>query len=278
MSKKTETFLLFSRPRPPLDLGMVDPKSPTVDVALGALDVTIHQSPGVLSSSRSGGTTGAVLWKVSPLFAEYISAPSSPLLSVLGGGGGGSSSVLELGCGVSPLNALSLSPHVAHYVLSDQGYVHRVLSQNLAGAVPSLSSRRRGSNASSGAAAAAEIDFRPLDWETDVVAPSLSPTGDFDLVLACDCVYNDALVRPFVQVCVDACRLRQKGGTGPRDAEEARPCICLVAQQLRTDEVFHQWITEFHSRFHVWRFPDPILPEGLKPDDGFVIHAGVLRD
>ena len=135
---------------------------------------------------------------------------------------------------------------------------------------------RRTARGNPAATRGADVVFTPLDWETDTVAPSLSPTGDFDIVLACDCVYNDALVRPFVQTCVDVCRLRE---TAAQDAPGGGkgPCVCIVAQQLRGDDVFQLWLTEFCRYFRVWRFPDHGLPEGLRADDGFVIHAGILR-
>ncbi|KAL6860260.1 Calcium-binding protein NCS-1 [Amphichorda felina] len=274
--KEGKTFILFARPIGANNLGFIEPKSHTVDVTVAGRDLTIHQSPGVLSSSRAGGTTGAgnpqVLWKVTPPFASYISSPTSPLLALLNPH---SSSVLELGCGISPLNALSLRPHVAHYVLSDQPYIQKLVTLNLAENTTTTTTRRTGRGGPA-AARGADVVFTPLDWETDTVAPNLSPTGDFDLVLACDCVYNDALVRPFVQTCVDVCRLRE---TAAREApgRGKGPCVCVVAQQLRGDDVFQLWLTEFFRYFRVWRFPDHGLPEGLRTDDGFVIHAGILR-
>lgn len=201
-----------------------------------------------------------VLWKITPLFASYISSPTSPIRNILTP----HSSVLELGCGISPLTALALREHVANYVLSDQPYVQKLVSLNI--------SENQPRRAAKGAGQPGKVVFTPLDWETDTVTPSLSPMGDFDLVVSCDCVYNDALVRPLVQTCADACRLRE----GER-GQETKPCVCIVAQQLRSDDVFQLWLTEFHKYFRTWRFPDGLLPEGLRPDDGFVIHAGILR-
>ena len=42
-----------------MNLGFIDARATSVDVSVGDRDFTIHQSPTVLSSSRSGGTTGA---------------------------------------------------------------------------------------------------------------------------------------------------------------------------------------------------------------------------
>lgn len=54
-----ETFLLFARPIPSQNLGFIDPKAQTLDITIRNKDYIVHQSPGVLSSNRAGGTTGA---------------------------------------------------------------------------------------------------------------------------------------------------------------------------------------------------------------------------
>ncbi|KAG5912608.1 hypothetical protein E4U53_005252, partial [Claviceps sorghi] len=155
-----------------------------------------------------------------------------------------SSTVLELGCGISPLNALALAPRVAHYVLSDQIYVQKLLSRNLLDNQPPPSTcSRRGGRVPR---AATSIVFRALDWEHDQVTADLAgPAASFDAVLATDCVYNYALIDPFVQTCVDACLLKS--------ADESTPCVCVVAQQLRDDHVFRSWLGAFMARFRVWR-------------------------
>lgn len=111
---------------------------------------------------------------------------------------------------------------------------------------------------------------KSLDWETDEVTPSLSNSGSFDAVIACDCIYNDALIQPLVQTCIDACKLRSS-------ATGESPTICVVAQQLRSDEVFEAWLKAFNKAFRVWRIPDEELIDGLKSDSGFVVHIGILR-
>ncbi|OAA61303.1 hypothetical protein ISF_05382 [Cordyceps fumosorosea ARSEF 2679] len=192
-----ETFWLYSQPHPSSDLGFVDPRAASVEVRVGGTDFTVHQSPGVLSSDRAGGTTGAVLWKISPVFADWLAAPTNFLFSrsLLGA----DSAVLELGCGVSPLNALALAPRVASHTLTDQAYVRRLIRRNIDDGVASLARK------SSKHRPAGRISFETLDWETDATPPA---PGGFDAVLAVDCVYNAALVPPLVQTCADACRRR----------------------------------------------------------------------
>lgn len=322
-------FLLFSQqPVDSQNLGFIDPKAQSVQVSVSGRDFTVHQSPALLSSQREGGTTGAgmrlpnrhygpvcrrhstpsfeegrlvrimasvkiltcttVLWKITPIFAEFISSPSN--LFFTSGVLSPSSSVLELGCGISPLTGLALGPHVAHYLLTDQSYVQRLVNQNIDENTQPLTSTKKGGDSHKGRSKAkpkgkpstnttrttSTVKFETLDWETDSVTAGLSPTGDFDMVVACDCVYNEALVRPLVSTCVDACSLRD-ADEGGGEGEEGTPTICVVAQQLRSDEVFEAWLVEFHRYFHVWRLPDEILPRPLRSDVGFVIHAGILR-
>ncbi|KAL6808018.1 hypothetical protein GGI42DRAFT_319486 [Trichoderma sp. SZMC 28013] len=275
-----ETFLLYANDIPSQGLGFIDSHASVLELQLGGRDITIHQSPGVLASSRKGGTTGAVLWKITPAFAEWLASPSNPLFrTVLTP----SCSIIELGCGISPLNALTLSPKVSRYILTDQPYVQKLVLQNLAENQPSSSKShagksKRGANKSSSSSplnAVADIHFQVLDWETSQVTPSLtnSPSvSSFDAIIACDCVFNYALIQPFIQTCVDICKLRQT------DGNQALPSLCIVAQQLRNDDVFNSWLVAFKEHFRVWRMPGGMMPAELRPEAGFVVHIGILKD
>ncbi|KAK0388514.1 hypothetical protein NLU13_4757 [Sarocladium strictum] len=297
-----ETFILYCRPRTTHSLGFIDPKASSVDVTIHNKDYTIHQSPSILSSSRAGGTTGAVLWAITPLFASWISSPA-PLAFLPP-----PTSVLELGCGISPLNALALAstytasspPVTRRYVLTDQSYVSRFIARNLSENEHHLQPPKRnvrGGKANRAAAAAAaaaaaespavssqtttttttscDIQFKSLDWETDAVASTVGSQG-FDLVVACDCVYNEALIKPLLQTCADACQLRRAEGEEDGGGEAA-DTACVIAQQLRDDTVFEAWLTTFMSKFRAWRVADGLLPAGLRVEDGFVIYIGVLK-
>lgn len=230
-----------------------------------------------------------VVWKVTPLFAEWISSPANPFFrhGVLSR----DSVVAELGCGVSGLVALALVPRISRYVLTDQPYVARLVEHNVAENSSSKSnsngnSKRApaarkgpgGGGAAPGRGGGSSIRFVPLDWETDEpTAALLAGVGEtakrsFDAVLACDCIYNEALVGPFVSTCAALCRLRA--------AEEtpSEPCVCVVAQQLRDPLVFEAWMARFAESFHVWRVPDELLLEGLRSGSGFTVHVGVLKE
>lgn len=220
------------------------------------------------------------MWKITPLFARWITSTNFLFkLGILDR----ESTVLELGCGISGIIGLSLAPLIGSYVLTDQDYVMKLLNQNLAQNRQETSTASKGRKSSSKpkrgtvittSLQADNIAARPLDWETDEVTASL-PGNDsrksFDAVIACDCIYNDALIRPLVQTCVDACKLRVA------DDLAKKPAVCIVAQQLRSSEVFEGWLNEFHKAFQVWRIPDEELTDGLKSDSGFVVHIGILR-
>lgn len=196
---------------------------------------------------------------------------------------------------------LAAAPLVSSYVLTDQAYVSRLVEQNIAQnadatrprqqQAPTASKGRRSqgkqssssssSRARAGHPARSDLVFRPLDWELDVPTRALAVP---DVVVACDCIYNDSLIPPFVQTCVDACRIRssEDGGDGDGDDssdEGVTPCVCVVAQQLRDPDIFEGWLKEFMVKgFRVWRVPDGELPEGLRSTSGFVVHVGILRE
>lgn len=151
---------------------------------------------------------------------------------------------------------------------------HQLGSSSSSKGRKSTSKPKRGSNAPSNSTQhASNIIAKVLDWEVDEVTSSLvgvEGKSSFDVVIACDCIYNDALIDPLVQTCVDVCKLRSL-------SEGGSPTVCVVAQQLRSAEVFEGWLKAFHKSFRVWRLPDEELIDGLKSDSGFVIHIGVLR-
>jgi hypothetical protein len=264
-----ETFLVFAQTLPSRDLGFLS-KNDQVQVTVGRRDFTLSQSIGLLNSQHERGTTGAgnvsdaccaaadvpVLWQVTPLLAQWLVAPN---MFAATGILHPQAHVLELGCGISGLLAMALAPLVGTYFATDTGSIagSKTLRQNLAqNAQTSKSSN---------------IVVRSLDWESDSVARlydeiGLGPGQQIDLVIACDCIYNEALVAPFVETCVEICRLS-------RDA----PTACLIAQQLRSPGVFEQWLAAFHDKFRVWRVPRHIIGDALSDDSGFAVHIGLLR-
>ena len=108
------------------------------------------------------------------------------------------------------------------------------------------------------------ISCETLDWEIS----SVSHFPPVDLIIACVCIYNESLIEPLNTTCAALCRSNQ-------DTE--KPTVCLIAQQLRSPEVFEAWLKSFCRSFEVWQVPDGLLDEGLREGSGFVVHVGVLR-
>jgi len=233
-----------------------------------------------------------VVWKISPIFADWIASPQNIFFqkSILNP----TSSVLELGCGVSGVVSLALAPKISKYIATDQGYVLKLLNQNISEnsihpCRPSRGSKGKAGSKHGRAATATDvassnsnIQAIALDWELDsltTLPDLLRSSGDnthpdntagLDAVIACDCIYNEALIEPLVRTCAEICGLRPKG-------PEWNPTVCIIAQQLRSPEVYEAWSTAFHRLFRIWRMPDEVLIEGLKHDSGYVVHVGIPR-
>jgi hypothetical protein len=203
------------------------------------------------------------VWKVTPLFSTWLSSPTnflfaSSLLSP-------TSTVLELGAGVSGIVALSLAPKVAHYTATDQDYVLKLLRQNIAENIDTVfPKQKKGKKVINGNGSTERIQTKSLDWETDDVSQS----PPVDLIIACDCIYNESLIEPLNSTCAALCRLRSEG---------EKPTLCLIAQQLRSPDVFEAWLKSFHDKFWVWQVPDGLLGKGLSEGSGFVVHVGIVR-
>ncbi|RKF55426.1 Diaminohydroxyphosphoribosylamino-pyrimidine deaminase [Erysiphe neolycopersici] len=279
-----EVFTLFCHTPSSQNLGFIDTSATLLEVTVGNHDFLIHQSPTILSSDRCGGTTGAVIWTVAPLFATWISQTSNILFKndILNA----KSSVLELGCGISGITALALRSLVGSYLLTDQTYVMKLLNQNLeenrnarAAKLPIKKGKRRNTDGckknigdTRSLNHVSNISAIPLDWETDDVTHQLgeaSQNKGFDVVIAIDCIYNDTLIQPLVNTCADACKIRCQAN--------GMPTVCILAQQLRSSEVFEKWLKSFCRKFTVWRVPDHELIEGMRIGSGFVVHLGILR-
>lgn len=230
-------------------------------------------------------TVPAVVWKITPLFAEWIAWEENVFFktSALDA----DSTVLELGCGVSGILGLTVSTKVRSYIATDQEYVFKLLKQNLeANSTQSSFSRDSKQQGRKAVArrmvrASTNIEVVALDWESSLISslPSLFGLGssnstdrsDIDVIVACDCVFNEALIDPFVGTCDTLCRLAKTNSS-------RKPTICIIAQQIRSHLVFEAWLLAFCSKFRVWRVPDRLLLQGLREDSGFVIHVGILRD
>jgi hypothetical protein len=100
----------------------------------------------------------------------------------------------------------------------------------------------------------------------------------FDLLLSCDCIYNEALVAPFVRTCAEICRLRPVYAEGQEGQEGSRrPTIVIIAQQQRSPDVFETWLRETMREFRVWRLSDELLGEGLRSGSGYLVHLLLVK-
>lgn len=245
---------------------MIDASAAELTLEIGNKDIVVKQSPGLLTSNRPKGTTGAAVWRTTQLLAAWLDANDNilfktGLLSI-------SSTVLELGAGVAGVIPLVLADKVGRYVATDQEYACKLLHENLRLNHDTISARRKQSSGSK--PALANIQVESLDWETDDVAhlfSSLGLTEGIDWIIASDCIYNFHLIEPLVETCVEACRL----GRGHQQR------YCLIAQQLRQPDVFESWLNTFHKRFRTWRLADDVLRPSLGSTCGFVVHVGILR-
>lgn len=127
----------------------------------------------------------------------------------------------------------------------------------------------KGGGGSGSGHGADRVEVRQLDWQLD----SPSTFSPVDMLLACDCIYNEALIDPFNNTCAEICALRQNDPT-----TSANPTLCVIAQQLRSPDVFEAWLRGFMERFVVWQVPGSVLGRELGDGSGFVVHVGVLRE
>jgi len=266
-----ETFVLFSQGFPSNNLGFVDSKVSTLEIEIAGHDYTTRQSPGLLHSTREGGTTGAVLWKVTPIMAAWLASMPSILAGVLHN----KTVVVELGCGVAGLVGLVLSKFVRCYILTDQEYVMKTLRANIAANSQNYQTGNRSSEKKSNdkqdLVQNKSLQFMSLDWETDsaeALKSAVPSDSCINLLLLCDCVYNEYLVPALVQTCADICRL---------GASKTGVTMVLIAQQLRTDTVFELFIGSMMEAFDVWRVPDESLTPELRRGTGYAVHMATLK-
>lgn len=65
-----ESFHIFTQETPTSNLGFIDAHASSIEISIHEKDYEILQSPGLLSSKREGGTTGAGMF--TPPFSLYL--------------------------------------------------------------------------------------------------------------------------------------------------------------------------------------------------------------
>ena len=114
------------------------------------------------------------------------------------------------------------------------------------------------------------LDIMELDWETSDVSSIMRLLDQRpDVLLAIDCVFNPTIIQPFVST------LKEFSTSTDQDA---RPVISIIAQQLRSPDVFTEWLEAMLQDFRVWRVNDKELSiASLGVQEGYVVHICILK-
>lgn len=223
------------------DLGIVK-RSDNIVVTVDDRDYEIKQSISMLNTSSS--STGAVAWKVSPLFAEWM--VNGPLKGWIEPN---QTTIVELGCGSAGLLASVLGPKCQRFIATDQKHILKLCRQNVQDNAP---------------LGCTSIEIKEYDWEyAKQMVADLNISGSSGLIIACDTIYNDYLIPYFVE----ALKLVAEQMDHPK---------ILIAQQLRSEEVLEQVLTQLlSSGFTMFNIPESMLDSGLQK--GYVIHFLTLE-
>ncbi|KAF3043644.1 hypothetical protein E8E12_003439 [Didymella heteroderae] len=166
-----EAFVIFSQALPSQALGFIDAHAESLELSVAGRDLVIQQSRGLLTSDRKAGTTGAVVWAVTPRFAEWIASPNNVLFT--SGLLSESSNCVELGSGISGIVALTLGARISSFTATDQDYAMKLLRQNIASNLhavfPSAKKGGKGKKMQSSNLSTERIKTEILDWEEDDV-------------------------------------------------------------------------------------------------------------
>lgn len=192
---------LYSASETENSLGIIS-RTPEIEIN----DLEIKQSLNLLSQSAQGGT-GGVVWQTTPKFAKWILNCEITDLVI-------NQTVIELGSGTGCLANL-LSPHVNRFICTDQKAVLKLCKSN----TQSL----------------ANVEIHEFDWEEHVFTPPISTKT---VVIACDTVYNEYLINPFIEAISSLL-------TNPNID------FALVNVQLREFSILHVFLTQLIASFEV---------------------------
>lgn len=260
-------------------------------VSFDYISLDIQQSISLFTSKQETSTTGAMVWRVSVFFTEWLlniangyivdedleieswkingiqidsSATiaqlpklnlfSQPLQSW---------DVIELGCGIGGLAAAAIGPQVNSYIATD----------HLTSIIKTANLNVQNNNDKS----ITNIHCMEYDWET----PSLGIeelqrvfglNGDNNesrplIILALDTVFNEFLIPHFLNAIVALAKTLR-----PRNAH------VIIGQQVRDPEIMESFMSQFVRRAHddgskcfdVWAVPDRFLTERLI--NGYTVH------
>ncbi|KAK9325512.1 hypothetical protein V1517DRAFT_314354 [Lipomyces orientalis] len=294
------------------------------------VEFEINQSLELLNSQHEKSTTGAVLWKISPLLAEWVLTPGTVFHNLFFGHRecGIGPDIIEIGAGISGILTCAFSiPLFAgdngSYIATDQSHILPVLKKNIESNIHAIqqatahwmhrsnvspyksititaqdkesqgksgkskrrqdnlrrkvkspdhdlhSHRSHGSHSRESVLSGPRIEVMELDWEhatsdirfiRDLLWTSrddeVGAKKEFDVVIACDSVYNDFLISPFVST------LKLLAGESTH---------ILIGIQLRSHDVQEAFLTEALSiGLDVWYVLPEHLPECMQ--SGFAVY------
>lgn len=235
-------------------------------------DLTVRQSMSLLNSKQESSTTGAVAWRVSPRFCEWLLAEGSLFHNVFSST---DTVVVELGAGVAGILASVVGPRVGKYVVTDQMHLLKLLRINIdnnlvpAGASGSTPKGRRKGRSQTpptpqSPSSVGMVTVEEFDWEKpetlgyfDAHIRDVGPRG---VIVACDTVYNDFLIPHF---CAAVDLVLRTMGPGSR---------LIMAQQLRSEEVLQSCLEHLISLgLALCSVDSDHLSPALR--DGFAVHV-----
>lgn len=249
-------------------LGYVDKSKEAIVVTLpkSGVEIQVRQSLTELSSRTQTSSTGFICWQAAAVFADWVmNDERCPFHGFFGHNG--ALTVVELGSGVGAVCASTLGPLTRQYVATDQRHILKLLRTNFAENVPphrytssTLAAAQGPPQGPKKWVQAAKIDFVEFDWER--LDEALHNYGQIalempDLVVACDTVYNEYLVPPFLEAV---------------SALLAPGSAAVVTLQLRDEDVLHCFLQKaLEHELRVYSVPDHLLSNDLI--HGFVVYC-----
>lgn len=242
------------------DLGYVNRKYDDITVTLSQsnIDVNIRQSLSQLASGTQSSSTGFVCWQTSPRLIDWIiSEPKCPLYDCFQKP---HLKVVELGAGIAGIGASVLGPKCLQYICMDQKHILKLLKQNIVNNIvaPFYSTTIDQDTRPKQNQATSQIEVIEFDWEyiADGVYNYQQISNEPpDLIIACDTVYNEYLIRPFLMA-LKTLMGRNTGG--------------LIAIQMRDAQVLEMFVMEMATQFTVYQVPGQLLSKELIR--GFVVY------
>jgi predicted nicotinamide N-methyase len=211
---------------------------------------TVMQNQSLLSKR---GITGSVLWDSSVMLSNMFTKHRQ-----IFGLDASSTRILELGSGCGLLG-ITLTSLVKQVVLTDQYEMLSLLAKNIR--------RNLGENSNT--------DIAELMWGEPL--PPHVRKQTFDLIVASDCVYHEALTGKLVNTLSDLCKSSDAHKLSEFDetGHKSKRTAFILGQELRSDNVHMEFLTDLIESFIVYRIPTKFVMDDFQ--NGYCIYFGFLR-